>query len=388
MRRDRLLFNILLVIIPLYFLQGWLFDHGSLVSQGIVALWLIIDIVYLLKYLRLRLLEPVGRIFLVFWALQTITWLFTPLLTENSIYRISWAGTYSIYKNISIVFLTYFPFFIFSYKNVVDEKRLKTLSLLSLLCLIGAFFITLNESIFEKGTTEITNNGAYYLVVIIPLLGIFFEDFVAFLLYGGLAILILTGAKRGAILCGFAELLLFFYFYFKKSRQNKVSLKFIWVFVAVFLLSYIALRVFNGSDYLQSRFDQTRVGDSSLRDEIYSLAILKYGEQGFFTRLFGNGMSSTLLIIDGYAHQDWLELLINNGIIGVFIYAMVFVTLFIYYFKNRKHLSLMLRYMFLSAALGWLLRSLYSMGYVSIETSFYAIVFALVCGNQRNKHLV
>ena len=388
MRRDRLLFNILLVIITLYFLQGWLFDHGSLVSQGIVALWLIIDIVYLLKYLRLRLLEPVGRIFLVFWALQTITWLFTPLLTENSIYRISWAGTYSIYKNISIVFLTYFPFFIFSYKNVVDEKRLKTLSLLSLLCLIGAFFITLNESIFEKGTTEITNNGAYYLVVIIPLLGIFFEDFVAFLLYGGLAILILTGAKRGAILCGFAELLLFFYYYFKKSRQNKVSLKFIWVFVAVFLLSYIALRVFNGSDYLQSRFDQTRVGDSSLRDEIYSLAILKYGEQGFFTRLFGNGMSSTLLIIDGYAHQDWLELLINNGIIGVFIYAMVFVTLFIYYFKNRKHLSLMLRYMFLSAALGWLLRSLYSMGYVSIETSFYAIVFALVCGNQRNKHLV
>ena len=382
MNHNKVLFNTLLVIIPLYFLQGWLFDHGSIVSQFFVAIWLLIDILYLVRYIHLGLGEPIGRIFFLFWILQTITWIFSPLFSE-SIYNISWSRTYSLFKNISIVFLTYFPFYFFSYKDVIKEKQLKTLAFFSLICLIGAFFINYNESVFNRGTTEITNNGAYYLVVIIPLLGLFFDDFIEFFFYGGLTVLILTGAKRGAILCGLVELILFVFYYFKKSGQKKSLLKFLWMLITIILLAYVVVNIFEGNDYLQERYDQTRLGDSSLRDEIYSLAFLKFESQSFFHQLFGNGMSSTLYIIDGYAHQDWLELLINNGLLGVFLYASVFVVLFVYFHKYRKGLSPMAKYMFLSSILGWLLRSMYSMGYVSIETCFYSIVFAFVCANQR-----
>lgn len=385
MKQDKFFFSILLVIIPLYFLQGWLFGHGSALSQGIVAIWLLIDMVYLIRYVRKGLWETVGRIFLIFWLLQTLTWIITPMLTESVIHGISWGNTYSIFKNISIVFLSYFPFYVLKVDNAIDKKQIKILAFIAMLCLIAAFFISARESVFSRGTSDITNNGAYYLVVIIPLLGIFFDDFIEFFFYGGLAVLILMGAKRGAILCAFVELILFIYFYYKKTQKKRSFINYIWILVALIIVSYVVVEVFNSSDYLQERYDQTRVGDSSLRDEIYSLAILRFDEQDLIAQLFGNGMSSTLSIIGGYAHQDWLELLINNGVLGVFLYVLVFITLFVCYHNHKKSMSFMERFMFLSATFGWLLRSMYSMGYVSIETSFYTIAFGFLCAKQRQQ---
>lgn len=381
MSLDKAFFYILFLIIPLYFLQGWLFDHGSFISQSIAAIWLIIDFIYLIKCIRIGKIGIVGRYFLLFWILQTITWIYTSFLL-NSRFNIGLSETYSLYKNISIVFLSYFPFFFFVYKSIIDEKLIKVFAILSFLCLLGAYFISYNEMVYTNDTVDIANRGAYYLVVIIPLLGLFFNNIVEFAFYGGIAVLVLTGAKRGAILCVSIELLLFVYYYIKASLQRKSSLKFIWILIGVSVLFYVIANIYEGNEFLQERYDQTLSGDSSLRDEIYSLAIYKYGEQGFVHKVFGNGMSSTLGILGGYAHQDWLELLINNGLLGVMVYALVFMSLFFFYRKKKRVLSLMEKFMFLSALLGWLMRSMFSMGYVSIETSFFVIVFGLICANK------
>ena len=381
MALDRFFFYILLLIIPLYFLQGWLFDHGSFISQLIAAIWLIIDVLYLIKCIRIGKIEIVGRFFLLFWILQTITWIYTSFLL-NSRFDIGLSQTYSLYKNISIVFLSYFPFFYFEYRSIIDEKLIKVFAVLSFLCLLGAYFISYNEMVYTNDTVDIANRGAYYLVVIIPLLGLFFNSIIEFAFYGGIAVLVLTGAKRGAIICVLVELLLFVYYYIKASRQRKASLKFIWILIGVSVLLYVIANIYQGNEFLQERYDQTIRGDSSLRDEIYSLALSKYGEQGFVHQLFGNGMSSTLGILGGYAHQDWLELLINNGLLGVMAYAMVFMSLFLFFRKNKRVLSFMEKFMFVSALLGWLLRSMFSMGYVSIETSFFVVVFGLISARQ------
>lgn len=381
MSLDKVFFYILLFIIPLYFLQGWLFDHGSFISQSIAAIWLIIDVIYLIKCIRIGKIGIVGRYFLLFWILQTITWIITSFLL-NSRFNIGLSETYSLYKNISIAFLSYFPFFFFVYRSIIDEKLIKVFAILSFLGLLGAYFISYNEMVYTNDTVDIANRGAYYLVVIIPLLGLFFNNTVEFAFYGGIAVLVLTGAKRGAILCVSIELLLFVYYYIKASLQRKSSLKFIWILIGVSVLFYVIANIYQGNEFLQERYDQTLSGDSSLRDEIYSLALYKYGEQGFVHKIFGNGMSSTLGILGGYAHQDWLELLINNGLLGVLVYALVFMSLLFFYRKNKRVLSIMEKFMFVSALLGWLMRSMFSMGYVSIETSFFVIVFGLICANK------
>lgn len=383
MKQDKAFFFILLIIIPVYYLQGGLFDHGSIASQSLVAIWLLIDIFYLLRYINLGYWEPIGRIFIVFWFLQTITWLLTPISLDGYLHSRGLGTTYSVYKNISVVFLTYFPFYYFSYNNVVDERYLKKFAFLSLLCLVAAFFITARESVFNLGRNEITNNGAYYLVVIIPLLGLYFDKFIEFVFYGAILLLVLMGAKRGALLCASVNFLLFFYYYSKKGNPSKRPLTALWIIIFISVVVYMSIDIFKSDDYLQQRYDQTVSGDSSLRDEIYSYALLQFKGQSILNQFFGNGMNSTLSIIGGYAHQDWLELLINNGVLGVFLYLMIFIVFFSYYRKNRKRMTSMARFMFLSATLGWILRSLYSMGYISIETSFYAIVFGYLSAYNR-----
>jgi hypothetical protein len=378
MKQDKTFFYILLIVIPLYFLQGGLFDHGSLASQSIVAVWLFIDIIYFIRYINYGLWEPIGRIIVLFWLLQTITWIVTPFFSDIS--SRGWGATYSVYKNISVVFLTYFPFYYFSYKSVVDEKQLKIFAVLSLLTLVAAFFISSREGVFNSGRDDITNNGAYYLIAIIPLLGLYFDKFIEFLFYGALLVLVLWGAKRGAILCATVEVLLFFYFYSRKSNSSTKLLTTVWVLVFIIGIVYISIDLFQDNDYLQQRYDQTVSGDSSMRDEIYSNALLQFGNQGVLNQLFGNGMNSTLSIIGGYAHQDWLELLIDNGFLGIFLYFSFFVTLFSYYRKKRKRMTQMERFIFLSATMGWFFRSMYSMGYFSIETSFFIMAFGYLSG--------
>ncbi len=387
MTRDKIFFYILFVIIPLYFLQGWLFGRGSIVSQTIAAIWLIIDVFYLIKYIALGQMESIGRILLIFWGLQLVTWLLTARQLDNMGNPLGWAGTYSLFKNISIVLLSYFPFYILTYKNSINEKVLKRFAILALICLIGAFYICFNEMAYDNGTNEIANRGAYYLVVIIPLLGLFFDDIIEFVIYGAIAILALIGAKRGAIICASFELLLFFYYYFKKSFKKKSSSKLVWFVVAIFALFYLLKDIYLGNEYLQTRYAQTLGGDSSLRDEIYSFALSKFINQDLFCQLFGNGMSSTLRIIGGYAHQDWLELLINNGVIGIIVYALVFVVLFSFFRRKRNSLIPMEKFMFLSAIIGWFTRSMFSMGYMSVETSFYVIVFGFISAKQRTQQL-
>ena len=352
-------------------------------SQTIAAIWLLIDIIYLIKYIALGQMESIGRVLLIFWSLQVITWLFTSSQLDYMGNPLGWSGTYSLFKNISIVLLSYFPFYTLTYKSIINERVLKRFAILSLICLIGAFYISFNEMAYDNGTKEIANHGAYYLVVIIPLLGLFFDDSIEFVIYGAIAILALIGAKRGAIICVSFELLLFFYYYFKKSLKKKSSSKFVWFIVAICALFYLLKNIYLGNEFLQARYEQTISGNSSLRDEIYSLAFSSFLDQDFVHQLFGNGMSSTLRIIGGYAHQDWLELLINNGVIGIIIYASVFVVLFSYFRKKRYSLPLMDKFMLLSAIIGWLTRSLFSMGYMSIETFFYVIVFGFICAKQR-----
>ena len=94
-------------------------------------------------------------------------------------------------------------------------------------------------------------------------------------------------------------------------------------------------------------------------------------------------MNSTLSIIKDYAHQDWLELLINNGILGIIFYLSVFVSILRYYQQSRRSMTYAERFMFLSAVFAWFIRSMFSMAYYSIETCFLVISLAIVSANHR-----
>ena len=44
--------------------------------------------------------------------------------------------------------------------------------------------------------------------------------------------------------------------------------------------------------------------------------------------MLGSGANATINIAGNYAHNDWLEIAVNNGLIGIVIYVVYWISLF------------------------------------------------------------
>jgi O-antigen ligase len=103
------------------------------------------------------------------------------------------------------------------------------------------------------------------------------------------------------------------------------------VVVSMLLISLIAFyavnRMMSRSDYFQERVNDTMEGDTSGRDIYYAFFIDYYlnntTDEEF---LLGMGANATLGIWHNYAHNDWLEIAINQGLFGVFLYLIYWIT--------------------------------------------------------------
>ena len=74
------------------------------------------------------------------------------------------------------------------------------------------------------------------------------------------------------------------------------------------------------NDYFQTRLTSTLEGNSSGRDEIYSHIWNVFNNSNMFHYLFGYGAQGSFIMTAKFAHSDWLELLINQGLLGFIIY--------------------------------------------------------------------
>jgi len=107
-------------------------------------------------------------------------------------------------------------------------------------------------------------------------------------------------------------------------------------------------------------------GSTSGRESLYSVFWSNFiSEQNFFRMMFGGGANYTLALAGNYAHQDWLEILTNQGLFGVAIYFYYFIN---FYFSWKFTRNNPIQYM----AIGMLfiisfMTSLFSMGYGNME---------------------
>ena len=74
------------------------------------------------------------------------------------------------------------------------------------------------------------------------------------------------------------------------------------------------------SEYMQYRLGKTIEGDMSARDEMYPEFLEFYFQNATVTEyLLGYGADGTLKNVGEFAHQDWIETLMNQGFLGVFL---------------------------------------------------------------------
>ena len=261
------------------------------------------------------------------------------------------------------------PFYILTKKGYISEKTISIWVPIFLLTTGVTYALTYEKMLMESmtGRTDFVNNQGYMFASIIPL--IFFvqrKTWVKYLYVAIIMAFVFMSMKRGAIIIGALCLLYYLRNQLKLSQGSQKP--FVVISVLLFLgIGFVFLsRYFANNSFFASRVLDTLEGNTSHRDEIYGFFWKYYmNNASFIQQLFGCGANYTLSIGENYAHNDWLELLINNGLLGVICY-------FIYWIRAYKQYDAtaesVVKYALCCALIFAFLKSFISMSYGDIGT--------------------
>ncbi len=282
----------------------------------------------------------------------------------------------NIYKSL----LTFFPIYYYSAKGYLTEAKLRKWVVVFFILAVATFFqrrIETLQSLWSMGYSdreEVTNNEGYFIIALLPTVLLFKNKIIQYSILSLCTILVFTSMKRGAILILAVMLLIYFYYAFKNRKVSKGTSKFLTIILLgvsfIFVYNYLVDFV-GGSEYYTQRLKETREGYTSGRDELSEVLLYHYFHSTPpVEMLVGSGADATIGIAQNYAHNDWIEILINQGVLGFIVYLYYWLSLW-KALRKRKHypVSYFALLFFITYTFG---RSVFSMSY--FETPFYIMV--------------
>lgn len=328
--------NLFFFLCCVYSLQGVIYATGSMVAKIILMVILVWSMCLWYKVnVRNKLLPKFLYALNAFLMLTTIYGAIL-IISGKQLYIVE-SGTQvsnlDYLKNIFWSLLPIYVFYEYARQGKLRESHMRVYSLCLLFLAIVSYLNTAIQtsdlSNFDLTSQEFTANVGYSFLAILPLLFFWHKRTIwqfFFLLICFFFIII--SMKRGAILIGSICFAYFLWITYRNAKGRVkvfiVLLSIVSIFVAVVIINYLILN----NDYFIYRIESTLEGDSSHRDEIYMTYFTHFiSETNFFKFAFGNGADATLAIGPNYAHNDWLELAINNGCLGLMIYVWYFIAL-------------------------------------------------------------
>jgi len=285
--------------------------------------------------------------------------------------------------------LSFYPFYYFSRKDQLKAKELSIFFLIMLPITIAQFYLNRYTLVSEKylGDENVVINTAYDFVLLFPFVFLLKKDKVLSIISTLIILLfIIDGSKRGAIVVGFIILLWYFYYQIKTIDKRHKWKGYLLSFISIIAIIFFAYRYYLNNEYLQYRMELMVEGDISYRDVIYSNIWNTWLNSDFIHLLVGYGFAASLKIsgTGNYAHNDWLELLSNFGLLGVIILALLFYQGFkLCLNKKWERDKRILMAAIITSAFA---TTLFSMWYTSLGTYLNAMLLAYLVGN-RNKEL-
>lgn len=295
----------------------------------------------------------------------------------------------STFSSLCPIFFAY----LFSRSGVLQEKHLKVLFWVFFVVCVARYLGYANAralaSQYDTGGMT-TNNLAYDFLGLLPMVYVFRKKpVIQYIVLLTILAFIIYSVKRGAILIGLISVGYFVIKNMNAGRKTATS-KLVYVVLAVFAVA-VAFNfidyMMSTNDYFNTRIDATLEGDSSARDEYYVFFLKYLGSLESIPKLlFGGGAFYTVSLLGNLAHNDWLEILICNGIVGAIIYLVFWVQFFKTTRMSRNsdvYLPLMLLF------ISMFLKTFFSMSYAStpLYASFYLGFLLATMQNQRTEQL-
>lgn len=338
--------HIYLFVILLCALNGTLYAAGGFIAQGLQFILILMSLYYAF-YANFRYKLPV-----YFKALNVLLVMFTIygvlLLISGERLTIKESGMElsnteylkTIYKSL----LPIYPFFVFTKQGLLKESTIKVWFFIFLVLAIRSFFKAQERNLqaaLERGSSseEFTLNAGYTFVALLPALVLYHKK--PIIQYVGMLVcfyFIVVSVKRGAIVCGVLCLV-----WFMVTNLKSVSRKTKWVMVLISVLMvlggiYLFRYVLETSAYFQYRLELTLEGNSSHRDELYQQFWSHFiNEDNPLRFLFGNGANATVKIGTNLAHSDWLEIAINQGLLGLVVYLVYWICFYITWRRSKQN---------------------------------------------------
>ncbi|MBR4713567.1 MAG: O-antigen ligase family protein [Paludibacteraceae bacterium] len=312
-----------------YDLQSLLDMKGSALSLGIVLVLNVVSLYYLVKVNLWKgknptYLNALNLLVLMFTVYGVIHCLDGP----HYMVGVQADKPYNYLKSIYNSLLPIYIFYYFACKGSLNMRLLSILVFVFFFTAILSFWNYgnhLREVMEQNGVDRdgFVNNLGYEFLALFPILSFFRKRPV--LQYVGMIVLmsfLLLGMKRGAILIGFLCMLLFLLEMFKSAKRFNKIVIIVLSLVAVLVVTFFLFHMLSSNQFFQYRLRVTLEGNSSGRDLIYSTFFnyLIY-DTSVSEFLFGAGANATLEVFVNYAHNDWLELAVNQGVLGVLLYA-------------------------------------------------------------------
>jgi hypothetical protein len=359
----------------IYSLQGILYTSGSILSQAALLIFLLIGLSSLIKASLTKNNPKVIYVWIAFYVVNVIAF----LLSEKDVYGldVGHTSTFNQFKEISIVMLSIFVPFMSTKSNGISDKYIQSLAIIFCIYSFMRFFFSADELSASLSRDRFTNNAGYVLVCVLPYIPFLLKrnKILTSVLLLIVSVTIVISAKRGAIVCLGVSVLFSWIYYFRKNVSSIRNI--LLPSVLIIGLIYISYESYLSDDYLQGRIEQME--DNEGRMIIYERLWSHWVEdQNLFTMIFGNGIAQTIPIAGISAHNDWLELLIDNGLVGVILYLLIFVYLFIYVYKSS--LDFYFRWSAYLCLIIWVLKTIFSMGYSDYSNAIFVMMIGFCIG--------
>ena len=378
--------NIYILLWCLYSLQGALYAKGSIISQSILAILMLISLYYFAMVNILKVKTPIVlhilSILIVIFSIYGVIYILSGHV--NALGSMSFDYLKEIYMSL----LPIYPFYIFSRQGNINERTLRIWTPIFFLVAFAGYYtasidINATYATQQEMDNEMTNNAGYLFLSLIPITMIYKDKpIIQYSLLAIALVFIIFAMKRGAILiAGVCLLWIMYYSYKNGSVRRKFSI-IILSLVLLIGLSYLIMHLYTENEYFVSRIENTIEGDSSERDVIFSTLYNYYiYETSVLQFMFGSGANATVDIAGNYAHNDWLEIAVDNGFVCVILYLIYWIYLLRTCHNAKSNLT---QYMIISLFfIITFLETIFSMSFNSIPI-YLSIAMAWALSSMQN----
>ena len=331
------LFLILISLFEFFYVKGYSVDTTSHIPS-IAQISIFFITIYLL--LSKKLSPNPFLILFFFWIIYVILRFITSSTGHNydaAFFWYSWA------------YCCFVTAFLSGFQTPQRKKYLCISFSFMLLASLYYTYISLSKGLLVIGDfTDMANvsNIIFWSLCLIPFVFLLKNKTIQLILLSVETIFVFITLKRSAVIS--ISLLQFLFIYSiitskNISAKNRKFIYYVWfALLLVIVLSYISNSLGEVYDRNITRFENIESDEGSGRIPIWEKTIYTIENSDFFTILFGNGLSSSPVVIGvSSAHNDFLTLFLEQGLTGAIFYVIFIVYMlkrFFFTYKNHKEL--------------------------------------------------